>query len=70
LTETIGFTQIEFMGHPVTFHVTPNNFPITQKGILGSHPRYRKNRISIRSTAGSEIPFVLRETRAVIYEYT
>jgi len=47
LTETIGSTQIEFMGHPVTLHVMPNNFPIRQKGILG-YLWYRKNRISIR----------------------
>lgn len=34
--ETLGSINIELMGHPVTLHVVPNNFPIAQKGILGS----------------------------------
>lgn len=34
--ETLGSIEILVLGHSVSLHIVPDNFPIAQEGILGS----------------------------------
>jgi len=64
--ETLGSVEIFVMGHPVTLHVVPDNFPIAQEGILGSDFLRDASTINLSERyvewQGTKIPFSSRET--------
>jgi len=64
--ETLGSIKISVMGHPVTLHVVPDNFPIAQEGILGSDFLRDASTINLSERyiewQGTKIPFSTRET--------
>jgi len=64
--ETLGSIEISVMGHPVTLHVVPDNFPIAQEGILGSDFLRDASTINLSERyiewQGTKIPFSTRET--------
>jgi len=67
--ETLGSIEISVMGHPVTLHVVPDNFPIAQEGILGSDFLRDASTINLSKHyvewQGTKIPFSSRETIVV-----
>lgn len=64
--KTLGSAEIELMGHVITVHVVPNNFPIAQEGILGSDFLHDAACIDFIKKCikwqGIQIPFSARET--------
>ena len=67
--KTLGSTEIFYMGHPLNIHAVPNNFPISQEGILGSDFLQDASSINFKDRAvywqNTRIPFLQRETIVV-----
>lgn len=64
--KTLGSAEIELIGHLITVHIVPNNFPIAQEGILGSDFLHDAACIDFIKKCvewqGIQIPFSARET--------
>lgn len=64
--KTLGTIKISYMGYPIELQVVPDNFPITQEGILGSDFLEDVSVIDLENKAvrwqGVQIPFSQRDT--------
>jgi len=62
----LGSIIVEFLGFPIIFHVVPDDFPITQEGILGFDFLRNATKIDFQEEClhwqGEIIPFMARET--------
>lgn len=64
--ETLGSIEIQVLGHSVSLHVVPDNFPIAQEGILGSDFLRDATNINLSEKYvewhRNRLPFASRET--------
>lgn len=64
--KTLGTIKTTYMGYPLELQVVPNDFPITQEGILGNDFLDDVSVIDLENRAvywqGKRIPFALKET--------
>lgn len=66
---TLGAIESNIHGHPLTLHIVPDEFPITQEGILGADFLRGSATISFPneyvSWQGVRVPFTTRETASI-----